>query len=443
MIHELRRILDQEGYALHVKTSVKAAKAALASQVFDLILLDIGLPDGDGLEVLSHANAMLVSTPTVILTSLGTTERTAEAMKLGAEDFLEKPVPKARLLVAIRNALRRCTQSRELGDLRERVEDLRTGMVLDRLPGISRAMRGVRDFVLRTADESATILITGPRGSGKTLVAGVYARLRAGRPFKSVNTPSIAPNLFEAELFGTRYGSFTGATNRAGLIESAEDGTLFLDEIGDLSAGAQSKLLQVLRERTYRRVGETEDRECRARVIAATNRDLNAEVAAGRFRADLLDRLGELRLTMPALSERPDDIVYLVLRFIEESCQEAKVPLKRLSPEAETALSAYDWPGNVEELRQVAQRVRIFATSSRITRRDIQQAIGHGRHDEGVAATRTGTLREQLATHERDIIRRALREHDGAIAKTAAALGIDRVTLWRKMREQGLESARS
>jgi DNA-binding NtrC family response regulator len=439
---ELAGILRASGYQVISAYSKKQGIEKLRNETVDLILLDLGLPDGDGLDILRFANEQHISATTLILSNLGTVPRAVEAMRLGAEDFLEKPVSEPHLLLAVRNALERRRLLREVDNLRGNMEDLRSQMAAEGLPGISRAIQNVRRFILRTAAEDLPVLITGERGTGKTRAARLFHRL-SGRngPFVEVACPHLPHDIFEAELFGSVPGAFTGAVDKPGLIEEAASGTLFLDEVSEMRPDTQAKFLQVLSEGgTYRRIGDTQERRLRARVIAATNRDLEEAVRDGLFRPDLLLRLGTLRLHMPPLRERREDIPFLARYFIERSCRRRGVPLLRLTPEAEAALCDHDWPGNVAELLAVAERIRIFATDQRVTHRDVTEAIRLGQAPETPAVPERLSLREALRRFERSYILEALERHEGSIGRTAETLGIDRTTLWRKLKEYGLST---
>jgi len=437
---EVTKILKSQGYRVVQVYSKAQAIEKLQSASAELILLDLGLPDGDGLDVLRYANQNHLTAPTLILSNLGTVPRTVEAMQLGAEDFLEKPVPEARLLLAVRNTLERKRLIREVDSLRDGVENLQDRIVLEALPGTSPAIEEFRLFVTRTAGEDLPVLLTGKPGSGKTHVARLFHTLsgRSGR-FIDIACPHLSHDLFEAELFGSKRGAFTGAVDKPGLIEEAAGGTLFLDEISEMRPDTQAKLLQVLSERgTYRRVGATEEKTLKARIITATNRDLAEAAASGSFRLDLLHRLSTLKMHMPSLSERVDDIPYFATLFMERSCKKAAIPLLRFAPDAEAALREHDWPGNVRELEQVVQRLRIFATDSQVTRRDVIEAIGKDGRGAAIEATADLALDEAKSEFERSYILKSLEKHSGHVRETAKALGIDRTTLWRKLNRYGV-----
>ena len=359
----LARGLDLEGFVVEGAETGQGGLALVDSFEPDLILLDLKLPDITGLDVLERVRVKKDPPAVVMMSGHGTLDAAIRATRLGALDFLEKPVEMERLLLTVRNALRLDSLDRDVGALKRNVEK-RSGMV-----GRSGALTAVLEAVHRAAPTKARVLITGESGVGKELVAKAIHDLsrRAPGPFVKLNCAAIAENLVESELFGHEKGAFTGADRRhEGRFERAHGGTLFLDEVGELPIGTQAKLLRVLQEGEIERVGGKEAVTVDVRVIAATNRDLQAEVKAGRFREDLYYRLNVVPVHVPPLRERKEDIPDLAVFLLEKSCQENDVELKTWEPEALKLLASHHWPGNVRELVHVVDRLAILVAGKTI-----------------------------------------------------------------------------
>ena len=371
----------------------------------------------------------------------GTIDTAVEATRLGAFTFLEKPIGTERLLLAIRNGLGYAELQAENRELREQAG------AADEILGESRSIRALREKVALAADAHASVLIQGERGTGKELVARAIhlGSKRAGKAYEKLNCAAVPAELIESELFGHEQGAFTGATKqRRGKFERASGGTLFLDEVGDMPAAMQAKLLRVLQEGELERVGGSELLEVDVRVVAATNKDLAGEIAEGRFRADLYDRLNVLPLRVPPLRERVGDVALLSATFLERSCRANERRLKTLSAGAQRLLEAYDFPGNVRELRNLVERLVILSPGEAITEGDAKALLPIAGGAPGGVAYRPGTaLREMVEECERALILASLEHHAGHITNTAADLSLERSHLYKKMKALGIKRGES
>jgi two-component system, NtrC family, response regulator AtoC len=426
-----------------VRTAEGGARALelLAGQPADLVLSDIRMPDMDGVTLMRRILAQTPQPVVILITAYGSIETAVEAMKEGAYDFLTKPVSLDRLEILLRRALEQRTMADENRRLKERL-DARYG--LEEITGASPAMQEVFDTIRQVAPARTTVLIEGESGTGKELVAQALHQLspRAQAPFVAVHCAALSPTLLESELFGHERGAFTGATERRiGRFEMADGGTLFLDEIGEIDPSVQVKILRVLEERRFERVGGRETVDVDVRLLAATNRNLAEEVRRGAFREDLFFRLNVVTLTLPPLRERTGDIPLLLSRFLEEFSKENNRTTPTVTPELLEAMLAYDWPGNVRELRNAVERMVVLARGDRMTVRDLPAplraalaAAAPGRPASAAAVSGAGTLDDM----ERALIRRTLEAHAGNRAEAARVLGISRRTLHRKLNEYGL-----
>jgi two-component system nitrogen regulation response regulator NtrX len=444
----LRMVLSSEGFDVMVAASAEEGLARLEREAADVVLLDVNLPGIDGLEMLRALKRSDPDRMVVMISGAASVATAVEATREGAFDFLEKPLSRERVLVAVRNALQLRTVGREWRELKER-EDRRHVMI-----GDSPVMKVLREEIDRAAPTSARILILGESGTGKELVArSVHeSSERSAGPFVKVNCAAIPEELIESELFGAVKGAYTGAdSSRDGKFLQADGGTLFLDEIGDMSQKAQAKVLRALQEGEIERVGGSGTVKVDVRVIAATNKDLTAEVAAGRFREDLYFRLNVVPLRAAPLRERPGDVAKLARHFLEGFRLENNRPPTRFAPDALEALSAHAWPGNVRELENTVERLAIMTSGSEITLADLDRAgvglaaipsaAGHagGAEDAGPPATSSAWIRAEgglVAARRRfeaEAIRRALREADGNVSRAARLLGIDRTNLHKKI----------
>ena len=416
-------ILQGEGYSTETAGSVAEARGAGARRSFHLVVTDLQLPDGSGLDVVRYWKQEMPEIPVIVITGFGTVASAVEAMKLGAADYMGKPLSSPdELRMVVRKALDQDQATRERDLLREQ-EEARFRCA-DLVAGDA-AMARVVELLRKVAPTQATVLITGESGTGKEVVARCIHRNspRAARIFVPVNCAALSPTLIESELFGHERGAFTGAAGQhAGRFERAAGGTLFLDEIGELDAGLQAKLLRVLQEKTFERVGGTRQITTDVRMIAATNRNLKQAVAEGKFREDLYYRLSTFPIEIPPLRERASDIRRLARFFLERAAGELKKEGLAISPEAESVLMAYGWPGNVRELQNTMERLAILCD-------------GVVEPDD-LPITSSGPARPVLFRDiERKAIEDALAENGGNRTRTARQLGISLRTLQYRLKE--------
>ncbi|MBM4160192.1 MAG: sigma-54-dependent Fis family transcriptional regulator [Ignavibacteria bacterium] len=431
----LKMILEYERYDVLFADNGEQALRQVASASVDLILLDVKMAGMDGLEVLQRVRERNCDLPVIMISGHGTIETAVEATKLGAFDFLSKPLDRDKLLVTIRNALNQAKLSEEYRKLRESVEG--KWQILGESPRI----KEILTVIERVAPTDARVLIVGDNGTGKELVARAIHRnsKRSSKPFVEVNCAAIPSELIESELFGHEKGAFTGATaQRIGKFEQADSGTLFLDEIGDMSARAQAKVLRALEEGTIERVGGNKLISVDVRVIAATNKNLEEEIRKGNFRDDLYHRLKVIPIHVPPLRERKGDIPLLVLAFIEDVCTRNGIARKSISENALNRLAQLEWRGNVRELRNTVERLVILSpgTSVDISLLDTGAPGGKGEFED--ILNRGGTFQEFKERAEASFIKKQLELHKWNISKTAEALDIQRSHLYTKMKRYGL-----
>ncbi|HXQ24388.1 MAG TPA: sigma-54 dependent transcriptional regulator, partial [Candidatus Acidoferrales bacterium] len=407
-------------------SSADAAVAALDRQTFDLAFLDLRLADASGLDVLPRLLAARPDLTIVVMTAYATIDTAVEAIKRGATDYLPKPFTPAQIQHVVEAAAKRRALVRHVAELEQQ---LREAVPEADLETRSPKMRAVLDLIARAAASDAPVLLRGENGTGKGVLArSLHARSpRSAQPFVVVNCPTLSEELLASELFGHAKGAFTGAVrDQPGRVEAAEGGTLFLDEIGEISLELQSKLLRFLQEKQFERIGENHTRHADVRIVAATNRDLETDVKAGRFREDLLYRLNVLELSVPPLRERTEDIVQLTRRFVVFAARAARRPIPELSPGAEEALLSYPWPGNVRELRNAVERAVILWPA---------QVIEPAAFPERIAAHATSMPRlggdYTLDEIEREHILRVITRVP-TLEQAAKVLGIESSTLWRK-----------
>ncbi len=436
ILHSLEGVLRDEGFEVALARSGEEALQAAEREDPDVVLLDVWLPGMDGVETLQHLRERFPEVPVLMMSGHATIETAVRATKLGAYDFIEKPLNLDRVLLDIDNALKARRLADENRYWREQWRR-RYEMV-----GETPAMRQLREQIRIVAPTRAAVLITGENGTGKELVARAIheqSRRRDG-PFVEVNCAAIPEDLIESELFGHEKGAFTGATaRRRGKFDLADGGTLFLDEIGDMSLKTQAKILRVLQEMRFERVGGTRSREVDVRVIAATNKDLEEEIRAGRFREDLYYRLNVVPIHVPPLRERAEDVPVLFEHFVRLYCAEEKREPVEVDPEVLEILKGYAWPGNVRELKNVAERMVILCRSGRITPADIPPRIREEAGDVPVPAEGL-TLREARRAFEQRFILRELERCGWRVAQAAERLGLDRSSLYKKMKELGIEA---
>jgi DNA-binding NtrC family response regulator len=436
ILTSVSRALGLEGYRVEVAGSAEVALDKLAKQSFDAILLDVQLPGIDGLAMLDELRGLEITTPVIMMSGHATVEVAMEATRRGADDFIEKPIGSDRLTLSVRRSL-------ELRELQQENRELRRRYgASEALLGDSASMDRLRDQIALAARSNAPVLILGERGTGKELVAAAIhgGSARAGGPLEKLNCAAVPEGLIESELFGHEAGSFTGATKqRRGKFERAHGGTLFLDEVGDMSPQMQAKLLRVLQEGEVERVGAGSTVEVDVRVVAATNKSLEAEIEAGRFRADLFDRLNVVPLRVPALAERVEDVPLLAEHFLSLACEMHGRPGKSISEGAMRLLESYPYPGNVRELRNLVERLVILTPDENISEAEATTLlpIDPGPAAGGYFVPQT-PLREMVEAAERDFIIRALQLRKGHVTKTAADLGLERSHLYKKMRALGI-----
>lgn len=434
----LARGLDLEGFTVEGADAGLSGLAAIAANPPDLVLLDLKLPDIDGLTVLERLRASMPEPPAVVMMSgHGTLEAAIRATRLGALDFLEKPVEFERLLLTVKNALRLSTLDKQVGALSRSVEK-RSGMV-----GDSRALNGVLEAVRRAAPTKARVLITGESGVGKELVAKAIHDLskRADNPFVKLNCAAMTETLVDSELFGHEKGAFSGADKRhLGRFERADGGTLFLDEVGELPLGTQAKLLRVLQEGELERVGGSGTVRVDVRVIAATNRSLDVEAREGRFREDLYYRLNVVPIHVPPLRERSEDIPALARFLLEKSCAENELGEKTWSDDALAVLQTHSWPGNVRELVHVVDRLAILVAGDVVRGSDVRAALPGAQKLEGTAIPDEGPLYQLLESFEKRIIEDRIARFNGNMSRAAEDLGLERSHLYKKVRRLGVQT---
>jgi two-component system nitrogen regulation response regulator NtrX len=411
-----------------------------------LVLLDVKMQGMDGLETLRKLRELDPHAQVVMISGHGTIQTAVEATQLGAYDFLEKPLDTDRILLTLRNALQHVDLASENVRLKAEVH------AQYEIVGTSRAVKQVIERIEKVAPTAARVLITGENGTGKELVARAIHTLspRARGPFVEVNCAAIPTELIESELFGHMKGSFTGAfADRAGKFELADGGTLFLDEIGDMSLSAQAKVLRALEEGVISRVGSGKTVAVDVRVVAATNKDLSAEIAAGRFREDLLYRLNVVPIEVPPLRARRADVAQLVAHFVGQMTRSGGLQPKSFAPEAVQRLAAHDWPGNIRELRNAIERLLILATGPEVTAEDVERVAALGTGDgarggvgsadvAGAPWMRAATFEEFKQVAERTYILAKLKENDWNVSETARTLDMPRSNLYKKIERYGL-----
>jgi two-component system nitrogen regulation response regulator NtrX len=428
----LRMILEREGYAVTVTRTIADAKAAAARA--DAMLLDVRLPDGSGIDLLRQLRERDNTAPVIMISGHATIRDAVDATRTGAFDFLEKPLSRDKVLLSIKNALEQVNLRRENERLRELV-GAGTKMI-----GSSPAFTRVVEQATLASRSDARILISGESGTGKELLAAHIHRESpfANGPFVKVNCAAIPSELLESELFGHEKGAFTGAINaRKGKFELADGGTIFLDEVGDLPAASQAKLLRVLQEGEFHRVGGEQPIRVSVRVVSATNRNLTDLVAQQKFREDLYYRLCVVPIRVPSLRERPGDIAPLARYFLEDFCLRNNFHSKQIAQETFATLEAYSWPGNARELRNIIERMAILTAGDCLTPEAVPVEIRIPQD-----TTPRSNLREARESAERDHILRALEECGWNVSGAARSLGMERTNLHKRIRALGLTRAR-
>ncbi len=437
----LEMIHQNAGWDTRTAGDVDEALAILSDEAFDVIFMDLSMPGRDGIEGLAEIKKRLPDQIVVILTGQGSIERAVEAVKLGAFDFLEKDCGKEKILLTSKNALERRTLARENIMLKKKVLGRRE--FLGRCPEVKKILAQID----KVAPTDARVLVLGESGTGKELLAqAIHDRSRRkGRAFIKVNCAAIPEELIEAELFGSEKGAYTGATERRkGKFEAADGGTLFLDEVADMSLRVQTKVLRALQEGEIEKVGSSKVIKVNVRVITATNKDLPAEVAAGRVREDLYFRLNVVPIMAPPLRSRPDDIPYLAQTFLDEYCEQYDMPRKMIDPEAMDLLVRYPWPGNVRELKNQVERMAIMAAGGVLSAGDLSveirmgnAVVGGGDRESapGLPSADLGVpLQEARRRFERELIMKTLERNDWNVSRSADELGLERTNLHKKMK---------
>jgi two-component system, NtrC family, nitrogen regulation response regulator NtrX len=429
----LRGILEEEGYQVVLAGSGEACMDQLQRRACDVVLLDIWLPGMDGLDVLQRIRQEEGAPEVVMISGHGTIETAVRATKLGAFDFLEKPLSLDKTLIIIKNAVAASRLRRENAEFKRQIQS-KSVIVGESIP-----MKALRQQISVMAPTNGRVLIFGESGTGKELVAhAIHAHsLRHDNQFVEVNCAAIPEDWIESELFGHRKGALPGAAgDKEGKFEKADGGTLFLDEVGDMSLKTQSKVLRTLDEQRFTRVGDDALIKVDVRVIAATNKDLEEEISRGNFREDLFYRLNVIPFYVPPLRERKEDIPMLARHFLKEFSSAYTRRPREITDEAIEILSRYSWPGNVRELRNVIERLVIMnPTVHRIERKHLPPLM---HRESGRAASAFSTLHQARAAYERDYILKKLDENHGNVTRTAEVLGLERSHLYRKMKTLGI-----
>jgi two-component system NtrC family response regulator len=439
----LSAVLEEEGYEVLTALSGPEALEIKKTSDLDLILTDMKMPGMDGIELLEHIKALDPDLPVIMMTAHGTVDKAVEAMQKGAYSYILKPFDNDRLTIYVKKAVAMFQMVKDNRRLRDEVESqYRFGNFI----GKSKPMRVVFEMIRKVAPSNATVLVEGESGTGKELVAKSihFKSPRRDKPFIAVNCSALAENLLESELFGHEKGAFTGAVaTKKGRFELADKGTLLLDEIGELSANLQVKLLRVLQEKVIERVGGIRPISINIRVIAATNKNLKEEMIEGRFREDLFYRLNVVRIVLPPLEQRKEDIPLLVDHFIRkyESERKAAVTVKGVDQEVDRLFFDYSWPGNVRELENLIERVMILCPNDTIRVSDLpmefKDSVQNALHLDGIPAH--AKLYETLAMVEKAMIERALIMADNVQAHAASILGIGKSGLNQKIKKYNLE----
>lgn len=427
-------ILRDEGYEPILALDAEKGLTSIQKNDLGLVLLDLKLPDKDGIDVLKEIASMKPNLPVVIISAHGNIKTAVQTTKIGAFDFLEKPLDMDRLLITVRNALQQEKLKAEIFRLRH--ETLKQYQMIGNSPAIQK----VYDLIDKAAGVKSSVLVTGANGTGKELAAKAvhFNSPRQEKPFIKINCAAVPETLLESELFGYEKGAFTGASGtKKGKLEQAEGGTVFLDEIGDMSFALQAKVLRFLQDGEIQPLGGAQTKTVDARIIAATNQNLELAVKEKRFREDLFYRLNVIQIRMPALKERREDISLLTRHFMEEFCQENGVGEKTFTDAAMFQVVNMDWPGNVRQLRNIVERLVILSPRQTLEPSDLDAVLAMDREEE-LQATEPGSLEAARQQFEKDYILKALAQTQGNVAKAAEFLGIERTNLYRKMKQLGI-----
>lgn len=432
----VQMICTGEGFGAATAETADEALAALKSNQIDLAILDVMMPGTDGLTLLKKIHKQFPEVVVIMISGHATVQNAVTATKEGAYDFIEKPITKEKLLISLKNALQNRTLQKENLELKKQL----TGKF--EMVGESRAMKDILEQISKVAPTTGRVLITGESGTGKELIARAIHENspRKKGPFIKVNCAAIPEELIESELFGSEKGAYTGAhQTREGKFSLADGGTLFLDEIGDMSLNVQAKVLRVLQEGEFEKVGGHKTQKVDVRVLAATNKDLEKEVQKERFRNDLYFRLNVVPINSPPLRRRKDDIPILVESFIESYASETGARKKQVSPEAMEFLRAYDWPGNIREIKNMIERLMIMCSSDTIEVNDLPNHIQTPISSIPLRMESGMTLKEVKENVEREFILSTLKKNDWNVSQTAKNLDIDRTNLHKKIKYYGLK----
>ena len=431
ILNTMKAILQDEGHVVYTVQNGKDALQFVKSNECDVVFLDVWLPDIDGMEVLQQIKQLQNDIAVIMISGHGSIDIAVKSTRLGAFDFLEKPPSMERVITSLNNAIEQIQLKRENVMLKKNIT------MEDEMIGNSGPMQEVKRIIDMAAATNARVFITGENGTGKELVArAIYRKSkRSDKPFIKVNCAAIPDELIESELFGHEKGSFTGAlARRLGKFELADKGTIFLDEICDMSQSAQAKVLRVLQEQQFERVGGNDVITVDVRVIAATNVDVKEAIEQGRFREDLYYRLNVIPIYVPPLSERKDDIPLLVDYFLEKFAREHGLGVKQMSDSAMHFMANYAWPGNVRELKNVIERLTIMVPSEIIELDDIKKHIESYDYEDTIVKD-SSSLKKAREQFEKEYIIKALKQFDKNVSATAKSLGIERTNLHRKIRQ--------
>jgi DNA-binding NtrC family response regulator len=428
-------VLTDCGYDVTAYTRSVQAVADFKAGAYDLIVTDIKMPEMDGLELLQHIRNRDPEIPVIVITAFATVEMSIQALRNGAYDMLTKPFEPDELIYRVKNALKHHQLE---GENRQLKEELSGKFSFDQIIGHSEPITQLLETVSRVAVRETAVLITGESGTGKELIAQAihYNSPRKAGRFVALNCGALPENILESELFGYRKGAFTGAVeNRRGLLESADGGTLFLDEVGNLPLHVQKTLLRFLQEHEFLRVGDRDPTKVDVRILSATNSDLQADVTAGSFREDLYYRLNVMNLHLPTLKQRRDDIPLLTARFISEQNEKFGIDIKGLTPEAMSAAMAFEWPGNIRQLRNVLEAAMVLTTDNYISLSTLSRFIsiegtGQSINEDDYASA--------LAGFETVYLRRLLQKHGGNVETAAAEAGMNMATIYRKLKKYSI-----
>ena len=438
----LSLLLKKEGHAVSLAPNLAGAVEFMDRAPPDLVITDLKLPDGTGIEVLKAARERDPDTQVVVITAFGSAESAVEAMKLGAYDYIGKPFKVDRVTVTARKALEKCVLARENRELKKRIAEAGTSGPAGEIFGTSPRIKELLNLVERVAQTDASVLVLGESGTGKELIAEALHRNSRGRsgPFVKVNLGGISSTLFESEMFGHVRGAFTDArADRKGRFEMAHGGTIFLDEIGELDAGSQVKLLRVLQDRTYEVLGSSQTRTVDVRVVSATNRSIAELVARGSFREDLLYRINLISVHLPPLRERPDDIPVLASRFAQSIAHSYGPDDLALGPSALAWLRRQPWPGNIRQLRQWIERAALIGRGPILEVSDFEGIAEMEPRDES-RETLPPVGAMTIDEIEKAVIVKSLKHHSGNITRVAESLGLSRAALYRRLEKYGIQA---